>query len=282
MKIIKKVKEMQAFADRARLESKRIAFVPTMGYLHEGHLSLVRIARELCDLLVVSIFVNPSQFAPHEDFEAYPRNFQRDLDMTEKEGVDIIFAPEVGELYSADFQTYVSLEKIPMHLCGISRPIFFRGVATVVTKLFNIVKPHTAVFGKKDYQQLLVIRRMVSDLHMDIDIIGGETIREHDGLAMSSRNTYLTKTQRESAISLNNALKKAQKAVESKITDASQIVKQTKDFIISHPETQIDYVAICDPETLEDIQVINRPALMALAVKVGSTRLIDNMILNTK
>jgi len=282
MKIIKKVKEMQVCADRARLESKRIAFVPTMGYLHEGHLSLVRIARELCDLLVVSIFVNPSQFAPHEDFEAYPRNFQRDFDMTEKEGVDIIFAPEVGELYSANFQTYVSLEKIPMHLCGISRPIFFRGVATVVTKLFNIVKPHTAVFGKKDYQQLLVIRRMVSDLHMDIDIIGGETIREHDGLAMSSRNTYLTKTQRESAISLNNALKKAQKAVESKITDASQIVKQTKEFISSHPETQIDYVAICDPETLEDIQVINRPALMALAVKVGSTRLIDNMILNTK
>jgi pantoate--beta-alanine ligase len=282
MKIIKKVKEMQACADRARLESKRIAFVPTMGYLHEGHLSLVRIARELCDLLVVSIFVNPSQFAPHEDFEAYPRNFQRDFDMTEKEGVDIIFAPEVSELYSADFQTYVSLEKIPMHLCGISRPIFFRGVATVVTKLFNIVKPHTAVFGKKDYQQLLVIRRMVSDLHMDIDIIGGETIREHDGLAMSSRNTYLTKTQRESAISLNNALKKAQKTVESKITDASQIVKQTKEFISSHPETQIDYVAICDPETLEDIEVINRPALMALAVKVGSTRLIDNMILNTK
>ncbi|MCU0613891.1 MAG: pantoate--beta-alanine ligase [Desulfobacterales bacterium] len=282
MKIIQKVKEMQACADRARLESKKIAFVPTMGYLHEGHLSLVRIAREHCDLLVVSIFVNPSQFAPHEDFEAYPRNFQRDFDMTEKEGVDIIFAPEIADLYPANFQTYVSLEKIPMHLCGISRPIFFRGVATVVTKLFNIVKPHTAVFGKKDYQQLLVIRRMVSDLNMDIDIIGGETIREHDGLAMSSRNTYLTKTQRESAISLNKSLKRAQKAVESGITDASRIVRETKEFISSHPETQIDYVAVCDPETLEDIQFINRPALMALAVKVGSTRLIDNMIFNIK
>jgi len=282
MKIIQKVKEMQACADRARLESKKIAFVPTMGYLHEGHLSLVRIAREHCDLLVVSIFVNPSQFAPHEDFEAYPRNFQRDFDMTEKEGVDIIFAPEIADLYPANFQTYVSLEKIPMHLCGISRPIFFRGVASVVTKLFNIVKPHTAVFGKKDYQQLLVIRRMVSDLNMDIDIIGGETIREHDGLAMSSRNTYLTKTQRESAISLNKSLKRAQKAVESGITDASRIVRETKEFISSHPETQIDYVAVCDPETLEDIQVINRPALMALAVKVGSTRLIDNMIFNIK
>jgi pantoate--beta-alanine ligase len=282
MKIIKKVKEMQACADQARLENKKIAFVPTMGYLHEGHLSLIRIARELCDFLVVSIFVNPSQFAPHEDFDAYPRNFQRDFEMTEKEGVDIIFAPEVGDLYPSDFQTYVSLEKIPMHLCGISRPIFFRGVATVVTKLFNSVKPHTAVFGKKDYQQLLVIRRMVSDLHMDIDIIGGETIREHDGLAMSSRNTYLTKTQRESALSLNKALKSAQTAIESGIIEASRIISKTKEFISSHPETQIDYVTICDPETLEDIQVINRPALMALAVKVGSTRLIDNMIFNMK
>lgn len=273
---------MQACADQARFEYKKIAFVPTMGYLHAGHLSLIRIARELCDLLVVSIFVNPSQFAPHEDFDAYPRNFQRDFEMTEKEGVDIIFSPEIDELYPSGFQTYVSLEKIPIHLCGISRPIFFRGVATVVTKLFNIVKPHTAVFGKKDYQQLLVIRRMVSDLHMDIDIIGGETIREHDGLAMSSRNTYLTKTQRESALSLNKAMKSAQTAVESGVIDASRIISETKAFISSHPETLIDYVAICDPETLEDIQVINRPALMALAVKVGSTRLIDNMILNMK
>lgn len=273
---------MQACADQARFEYKKIAFVPTMGYLHAGHLSLIRIARELCDLLVVSIFVNPSQFAPHEDFDAYPRNFQRDFEMTEKEGVDIIFSPEIDELYPSGFQTYVSLEKIPIHLCGISRPIFFRGVATVVTKLFNIVKPHTAVFGKKDYQQLLVIRRMVSDLHMDIDIIGGETIREHDGLAMSSRNTYLTKTQRESALSLNKAMKSAQTAVESGVIDASRIISETKAFISSHPETLIDYVAICDPETLEDIQVINRPALMALAVKVGSTRLIDNIILNMK
>jgi pantoate--beta-alanine ligase len=282
MKIIKKVNEMQACADRARLEGKKIAFVPTMGYLHEGHLSLVRIARELCDLLVVSIFVNPSQFAPNEDFDAYPRDFQRDFEMTEKEGVDIIFTPESHELYPSGFQTYVNVEKIPMHLCGISRPVFFRGVATVVTKLFNIVKPHTAVFGKKDYQQLLVIRRIAYDLHMDIDIIGGETIREHDGLAMSSRNIYLTKSQRASALSLNKALKTAQTAVESGIIDASQIIGKTRDFISSHPETQIDYVAICDPETLEDIEVINQPALMALAVKVGSTRLIDNMILNTK
>jgi pantoate--beta-alanine ligase len=281
MNIIKTVKEMQLCADSARFERKKIALVPTMGYLHEGHLSLVRIARKICDLLVVSIFVNPSQFAPHEDFDAYPRDFQRDYDMIEAEGVDIIFAPETDELYPAGFQTYVSLEKIPTHLCGISRPTFFRGVATVVTKLFNIVKPHKAVFGKKDYQQLLVIRRMTSDLHMDIDIIGGETIREHDGLAMSSRNTYLTKAQRASALSLNKALKSAQAAIESGITNASRIITQAKEFISSHPETHIDYVTICDPETLEDIQLINRPVLMALAVKVGSTRLIDNITLST-
>jgi pantoate--beta-alanine ligase len=282
MKIIKKEKEMQTWANHGRLERKKIGFVPTMGYLHEGHLSLMRIAREVCDLVVVSIFVNPSQFAPHEDFNAYPRDFQRDSDMSKKEGVDILFAPEVHELYPEGFQTYVSLEKIPVHLCGVSRPIFFRGVATVVTKLFNIVKPHTAVFGKKDYQQFLVIRRMAYDLHMDIEILGAETIREHDGLAMSSRNIYLTKTQRTSALSLNKALKAAQKDVESGINNASQIIRKTKEFISSHPETQIDYVAICDPETLEAIQVINQPVLMALAVKVGSTRLIDNMILNTK
>jgi pantoate--beta-alanine ligase len=282
MKIIKKIKEMQAWSDHGRLERKKIGFVPTMGYLHEGHLSLMRIAREVCDLVVVSIFVNPSQFAPHEDFNAYPRDLQRDFEMSKKEGVDILFAPEVHEIYPEGFQTYVSLEKIPMHLCGLSRPIFFRGVATVVTKLFNIIKPHTAVFGKKDYQQFLVIRRMAYDLHMDIKIIGAETIREHDGLAMSSRNIYLTNAQRTSALSLNKALKAAQTEVESGTTDASQLIRKTKEFINSHPETQIDYVAICDPETLEEIQIINPPVLMALAVKVGSTRLIDNMILNTK
>jgi pantoate--beta-alanine ligase len=282
MKIIKKIKEMQAWSDHGRLERKKIGFVPTMGYLHEGHLSLMRIAREVCDLVVVSIFVNPSQFAPHEDFNAYPRDLQRDFEMSKKEGVDILFAPEVHEIYPEGFQTYVSLEKIPMHLCGLSRPIFFRGVATVVTKLFNIIKPHMAVFGKKDYQQFLVIRRMAFDLHMDIKIIGAETFREHDGLAMSSRNVYLTNAQRTSALSLNKALKAAQTEVESGTTDASQLIRKTKKFINSHPETQIDYVAICDPETLEEIQIINPPVLMALAVKVGSTRLIDNMILNTK
>lgn len=282
MKIIETAGDMQDVAERARLKGKKISFVPTMGYLHDGHLSLVRMALKLGDLSVVSIFVNPSQFAPHEDFDTYPRNFQRDFDMTEKEGVDILFTPTADDIYPEGYQSYVTLEKLPNHLCGLSRPSFFKGVATVVTKLFNIVKPHTAVFGKKDYQQFLVIRRMVFDLNMDINIVGGETIREPDGLAMSSRNAYLTASQRKSGLSLNKALLAAQKTVESGITDASRIIGETKEFIGSHPETHIDYVTICDPETLEEMHIINRAALMALAVKVGPTRLIDNMILNKK
>ena len=279
MKIIETVSEMQTHAESVRLEGKRIGFVPTMGFLHEGHLSLVRTARSMCDLLVVSIFVNPSQFAPHEDFDSYPRNFQRDLDLTEKEGVDIVFAPVRQALYPENFQTYVSLEKLPGKLCGLSRPIFFRGVATVVSKLFHIVRPHVAVFGKKDYQQLMVIRRMVEDMNMDIEIVGGETVREDDGLAMSSRNAYLSEDQRPSALSLSRALQKAREMVASGETDAGKVAAEAERFISSFPGTDIDYVAICDPETLEDMSAIDRPALMALAVKVGSTRLIDNSIL---
>ncbi len=282
MEIIKSVAEMQSLAESARREGKRIGFVPTMGFLHEGHLSLIRTARESCDLLVVSIFVNPSQFAPTEDFDSYPRDMQRDFDLTRKEGVDIVFAPEAAEIYPRGFQTYVNLEKIPGHLCGLSRPIFFRGVATVVAKLFNIAKPHTAVFGKKDYQQLLVIRRLVRDLNMGIEIVGGETVREKDGLAMSSRNAYLTKELRESALSLYRTLVKSKETVESGIVEASRIIVEAEEFISSFPETNIDYVAVCDPETLEDVPVVDRPVLMALAVKVGGTRLIDNMIIEPK
>jgi pantoate--beta-alanine ligase len=282
MEIINTAKQMQLLSEQSRLDGKIIGFVPTMGYLHDGHLSLMRIARELCDFLVVSIFVNPSQFAPNEDFDSYPRDFQRDLDLTEKELVDLVFAPDASELYPEEFQTYVSLEKLPGRLCGLSRPVFFRGVATVVAKLFHIVKPHKAVFGKKDYQQLLVIRQMVRDLNMDIEIIGGETVREKDGLAMSSRNAYLSEEQRVSALSLYKALMTVQELVLSGKVDSSELVREAEKFISSFPDTKIDYAAICDPETLEDMHTIDRPALMALAVKVGSTRLIDNMILQPK
>ena len=280
IKVIIRAVEMQEHSDRMRDLGKTIAFVPTMGFLHEGHLSLIRKGREFGDNLVVSIFVNPSQFSPEEDFESYPRNFDKDLKLLQKEGVDVIFSPNEDELYQDGFQTYVDLKNLPNHLCGISRPIFFRGVATVVAKLFNIVRPHIAIFGQKDYQQLVVIRRMALDMNFDIKIVGFPTVREHDGLAMSSRNTYLTPEQRINALSLYKSLNQSKKLVESGIKDAKRIIDTADTLIKSHPETVIDYIAICDPETLADMETIDRPALMALAVNVGKTRLIDNMMLN--
>ncbi|MFC1828109.1 pantoate--beta-alanine ligase [Thermodesulfobacteriota bacterium] len=280
MEVIKTITEMQSRSDRLRDQGKTIAFVPTMGFLHEGHLSLMRKGRELGDDLVISIYVNPTQFGPGEDLDAYPRDLDRDMALARKEGVDVVFTPDDTELYGDAFQTFVTLEKLPNHLCGISRPIHFRGVATVVTKLFNIVKPHLAVFGQKDYQQLIIIRQMVRDLNFDIEIVGSPIVRESDGLAMSSRNSYLTPAQRNSALSLYSALKTAQSFVESGTSEASRIIDEASKFIESHPETRIDYISICDPETLADIQTVDRPALMALAVKVGKPRLIDNMILN--
>ena len=251
-----------------------------MGFLHEGHLSLMREGRELADHVVVSIFVNPTQFGPGEDLEAYPRNFERDCELAEKTGADVIFAPDDNsELYGKNFQTYVRLEKLPDHLCGISRPVHFKGVATVVTKLFNIVKPHVAIFGQKDYQQLLVIRQMVRDLNFDIRIVGSPIVREPDGLAMSSRNSYLTAEQRQYGLSLHQSLEKAQELLDAGITKSSELIHAAREIITSHPETSVDYITICDPETLDDMETIDRPALMALAVEVGKTRLIDNRIL---
>ncbi len=270
---------MQELATRTRAAGKKIVLVPTMGYLHEGHLSLIREGIRHGDEIVVSIFVNPTQFGPSEDLDAYPRDFERDCRLAEEAGATVVFSPEAGDLYGRNFQTYVTLEKLPAHLCGISRPVHFRGVATVVTKLFHIVKPHTAVFGQKDFQQLLVIRQMVRDLNFGIDIIGAPIMREADGLAMSSRNAYLTPDQRKQALCLSRSLRKAREMVESGITDASEIIRAAESEITRHPETAIDYIALADTETLEDTAVIDRPTLMALAVQVGKTRLIDNTIL---
>ena len=279
IELIKTIGEMQARSEGLRSLGKKIAFVPTMGYLHEGHLSLFRIGRRQGDHLVVSIFVNPAQFGPGEDLETYPRDFQRDMALSKEERVDIVFAPSEKELYLEKFQTYVSLEQLPKHLCGLSRPVFFRGVATVVCKLFNIIRPHVAVFGQKDYQQLAVIRQMVRDLNLDIKIVGGPTVRETDGLAMSSRNSYLTPDQRLSALSLYRSLTEARQMVDGGVKEAAEIIAAATEWIHSQPGTTIDYIAICDPETLDDMEIIDRPALMALAVEVGTTRLIDNMIL---
>jgi pantoate--beta-alanine ligase len=280
IEVITTTKMIQARSDRMRRQFKTIVFVPTMGFLHEGHLSLVREGKKRGDDLVVSIFVNPSQFAPEEDFGSYPRDLDRDLELLQEEGVDAVFNPDDKEIYGGEFQTYVELEKLPNHLCGISRPIFFKGVATVVAKLFNIVKPHVTIFGQKDYQQLVIIRQMVRDLGFDIEVIGAPTVREPDGLAMSSRNAYLSPEQRASALSLYNSLQKAQELIEKGIQDATIIIDAAAELIQSRPGTKIDYIAICDTETLVDIQTIDKPVLMAIAVKVGKARLIDNMILN--
>jgi len=270
---------MRARSDKVRSLGKRIALVPTMGFLHEGHLSLMREGLKHGNDLVVSIFVNPTQFGPGEDFKAYPRDLDRDLALSQKQGVHAVFTPDAGDLYSTRFQSYVQLEHLPNYLCGISRPVHFRGVATVVSKLFNIVKPHVAIFGQKDFQQLAVIRQMTTDLNFDVEIIGAPTLRDPDGLAMSSRNTYLTKAQRPAALSLYNCLTIAGKRVKEGEKDPTAILESATALITSYAENKIDYIAICDPETLEDVDIIEKPALMAIAVKVGKTRLIDNMIL---
>jgi pantoate--beta-alanine ligase len=282
MEIITVIKNMQARSDKMRREGKSIVFVPTMGFLHEGHLSLIREGQKYGDDLVVSIFVNPAQFGPGEDLETYPKDYEKDLELLRKEGVNAVFAPDAGEMYGENFQAFVELDKLPKHLCGLSRPVFFKGVATVVTKLFNIVKPHVAIFGEKDYQQLTVIRQMVRDLNFDIKVVGARTVREVDGLAMSSRNTYLTSKQRMSALALNKSLKIAQELVENGLKDAAEIIDAAAKLIQSQPESEIDYIVICDPETLDDMKTIDRPALMALAVRVGKARLIDNLILKPK
>ena len=271
---------MQEHAERLRNEGQIISFVPTMGYLHEGHLSLLRLAANHGDCVILSIFVNPTQFGPGEDLNAYPRNLKKDTDLAESEGVDILFTPSERDFYPEGYQTYVTLENIPNHLCGLSRSVHFRGVATIVTKLFNVVKPHIAVFGQKDYQQVLLIRQMVRDLNFDVEIVGAPTVRESDGLAMSSRNTNLPAHLRLSAITLYQSLNKAQERLNQGIIHADEIIAETTRFISSHPETDIDYISICDTETLEEIKVIDRNVLMALAVKVGGVRLIDNMVLS--
>ncbi len=270
---------MQARSEGLRRQGKTIVFVPTMGFLHAGHAALLQEGRALGDDLVLSIFVNPTQFGPTEDFEAYPRDMERDLALAAQAGVDAVFTPDRSELYGNDYETYVQLEKLPQHLCGLSRPTHFRGVATVVTKLFHIVKPHIAVFGQKDYQQLAVIRRMVRDLNFDIEIRGLATVREADGLAMSSRNTYLSPAQRQRAVCLYQALTNAAEMVKNGERSAATVMAAARNLISAQAEARIDYISICHPDSLEEMENIAGPALMALAVFFGKTRLIDNMIL---
>lgn len=278
MEIITTVSEMKSKIRALREEGKEIGLVPTMGYLHRGHLSLVKRSVSENDITVCSIFVNPLQFGPKEDLNTYPRDFEKDAKLLKESNCDFIFYPSVEEMYSDDFSTIVSVKGITDKLCGKSRPGHLDGVATVVTKLFNIVNPHKAYFGMKDYQQLLVIKKFVRDLNMDVDIIGCEIVRDSDGLALSSRNSYLTENQRKSALSLNRSFEIVNKLLESGERDITKIVLEVKKFIESFPEAKVDYIKIVDKDTLEDIEHINRDFLYALAVFVGKARLIDNKI----
>jgi pantoate--beta-alanine ligase len=279
MKIIRTIKDMQSESDRMRGEGLRIGFVPTMGWLHEGHLSLIREAGRRSDRTVVSIFVNPIQFGPNEDFAAYPRDFERDRALCEAEGADALFNPSEEEMYPPGRATHVDVDGLTETLCGASRPGHFRGVTTVVTKLFAAVKPHVAVFGQKDAQQAAVIRRMTADLNLGVEIVTAPIVREPDGLAMSSRNVYLSPAQRADAAVLSRALSDAADRFKSGESGASVLIAGARGMIESKPSCRIDYVSIVDPDTLGPVDRARSGALMALAVFVGKTRLIDNIVL---
>jgi pantoate--beta-alanine ligase len=272
---------MQSVSEALRIGGKRIALVPTMGYLHEGHLALVRKARELADIVVVSIFVNPIQFGPKEDLSRYPRDFERDKALLEQEKTDIIFFPDVPEMYPDRYSTYVDVRGLAAHLCGLKREGHFIGVATVVAKLFNAAKPHYAIFGQKDYQQLKIIQRMVNDLNMDIQVIGFPTVREEGGLAMSSRNAYLSQADREKALLIHASMNKVREMVAAGEKNAGTLKKEARRILESKDGLDVEYVNVCDAETLEDVEEIGDSALFAVALSVGKTRLIDNTILES-
>ena len=278
MKVIKTIKELRHIVKEWKKEGLSVGLVPTMGYLHEGHKSLIDRAAAENDRVVVSDFVNPTQFAPNEDFESYPRDIEADSALCEKAGADVIFNPEVDEMYTEPL-TFVDMRDITKVLCGKTRPIHFSGVCTVVSKLFNIVTPDRAYFGQKDAQQLCVIRKMVQDLNFDIEIVGCPIIRESDGLAKSSRNTYLNKEEREAALCLSRSLNVAKTMIEKGETDCSKIIDMAKDEINKEVLAKIDYVEIVDLNTLKPIESVKKPLLMAMAVYIGKTRLIDNFIM---
>ena len=278
IKVIKKIPELRDFLRSVRKEGMTVGFVPTMGYLHDGHLSLVRCARKENDVVVVSIFVNPTQFGPNEDFKDYPRDFDRDVNLLEREHVDVVFAPDTEDMYPEPSLTVIHVKKLTEHLCGARREGHFDGVCLVVTKLFNIVQPDKAYFGKKDYQQYRVIERMTKDLNFDIEIVPCPIVREKDGLAMSSRNVYLTEKERKDATCLYKSLKLADKLIKGGVRDASVIVDEMRKFILGFESVKkIDYIEIVDKYTLQPVSDIKGRELIALAVYIGKARLIDNM-----
>jgi pantoate--beta-alanine ligase len=277
MKISKTIDNMRAASREARHEGKRLGFVPTMGALHEGHLSLVRAAKAECDAAAVSIFVNPLQFGPNEDLAKYPRSFERDAEMLENEGVDVLFAPTLEEMYPAGAVTHVTVEGLSEKLCGRSRPGHFRGVTTVVAKLFNIVEPDLAFFGQKDAAQATIIRRMVRDLNLPVEVVVCPIVREPDGLAMSSRNAYLSPQERRSALVLNRSLAHVKNRFDQGERNPANLTEAGKQALAQEPAVRLDYFEIVDPATLDPVEKLTSPALVAIAAFVGNTRLIDNI-----
>jgi pantoate--beta-alanine ligase len=263
----------------ARRQGRRLGLVPTMGALHQGHLSLVRAARAACDLVAVSIFVNPLQFAPHEDFSRYPRDLERDRELLNHERVDLVFAPSAEEMYGRDNHTYVVVEGLSDKLCGRTRPGHFRGVTTVVAKLFHIVSPDVAYFGQKDAAQAAIIRRMVRDLNFEVEIVVAPTVREADGLALSSRNSYLNPQERKAAIVLHRVLMRVQTLADRGERRASELVRGGREVLAGEPGAKLDYLEIVDPDTLDPVEDVSRGGLVAVAAFIGKTRLIDNLLL---
>ncbi|MBV8774992.1 MAG: pantoate--beta-alanine ligase [Deltaproteobacteria bacterium] len=278
MEIIALPADMQHWSEGARRHGKTIAFVPTMGFLHEGHLTLMREGRKRASVLASSLFVNPTQFGPNEDLSRYPRNFERDCSMMREVPVDVLFAPEPEVMYPPGSQTWVEVTDMTQGLCGAHRAGHFRGVTTVVAKLFNIVKPHIALFGEKDYQQLRTIERMVQDLNFAIEIVAVPTVREPDGLAMSSRNSYLSPEQRKQALALNGALRAAGALFRSGVRDPRKLVQSARDWLARAPEVEVEYVEAVDAKTLQTVEHIERPVVVAVAAHIGATRLIDNIV----
>ncbi|MBC8481784.1 MAG: pantoate--beta-alanine ligase [Planctomycetes bacterium] len=280
MDVIQTINEVKSLVKKARSDGKTIGFVPTMGALHEGHLSLIRAANEKCDFVVVSIFVNPTQFGPSEDLDKYPRPIEKDIELCEKNNVDLVFNPTVEQMYKQQNLTWVNVEKITECLCGSSRPNHFRGVTTVCAKLFNIVKPDFAFFGQKDAQQAVVIKRMVCDLNMDLEIVVCPIVRAADGIALSSRNAYLTPEQRKDAALLYKSLQNCRQLIEKGEKNSQTITDQIRTTLSESPLIKVEYISIVDFHSLEDIGRVSAGTLIAVAIRIANTRLIDNILVD--
>lgn len=282
MVVLKSVSEVRAWRRRVRADDASVGLVPTMGAFHQGHLSLIRRAVADCDVTAVSLFVNPTQFGRGEDLESYPQDLERDVELASREGVDVLFAPPTANMYAEGYATWVEVERLTTGLCGRFRAGHFRGVTTIVLKLLNVVQPDRAYFGEKDYQQLAVIRRMVQDLDLECEIVGMATIREPDGLAMSSRNTYLSPEQRRAALVLPRSLTKARQLIESGERSAGKVLRAVKSRFAAEPLASLQYAEIVDPDTLEPVERCDRDVVIAAACLVGDTRLIDNQMVKLR